>query len=243
MTPAHGITLLLWTLTIASEAVLAYVLTFKPGRKTYPAFNIFINFCLSRSLLLYAINIGGNREAYFYVYYVGVLLECGIKACVMVEIVRELFYPISILPGRSLNEICATVAFTTLVCVISAVLFPSTYPHLLFAAARVADRTFTFMVCLLSWAIALHAYKLGIPWRKRLLGIALGLGFDATVTSVVLTLGTSVGKIASVNLGMLIVCSGFVAMNTWTYFFLLPEPELISPASYRRLERSNLKEY
>lgn len=229
MTPAHGITLFIWSLTIAAEFYLTWILNFRPGRKTYPAFTVYINFCLCRSLILYALNLAGAQGAYFYTYYTGVILDCGLRACIVIEVARELFYPITILPADSYRNICVTVTGVTFACVASALLFPSNYPHLLFAAAREMDRTVSFLVCALFWAVAFHAMKLGIPWRKRLLGIALGLGLDATMNSVALAITSSTGRAFSMQVGLLIVCSGCGAMLTWNYFFLISEPVLVSP--------------
>lgn len=228
MTPGYGLTFIIWTLTIISEGLLCLLFVIRPGRKQYPAFRTYVNFCFSRSLVLYAINASGNHYAYFYASYVGVLLESVIKFFAVVEITKELFHPVSILPGKTYSQMCISVTTITAACIGASIFFPSLYPHLLFASARLMDRTITLLFAGVMWVIVIYKSRLGIPWRTRLFGIVVGFGFDLTVNSAVLAISTSSGRAITHSVGMVVCFSALVTMSTWTYFFLQPEPALIS---------------
>jgi hypothetical protein len=208
-------------IVLSCETILAVTLFLFPGRKQYPAFRLFVYFLWAKDAFLFWLSITDQSALYFYSYYTLGLVEAAFTVAVILEIVRELFFPVSILPGITYKEFICSVMGVTLVCIVTGVLFPCNYPHLLLSSAWTMERSITALECGCLWISILFARRLGIPWRKKLGGITSGFVLQTSVATVALMLppGAVVGR--------LVMASGVLMCAVWSFALVQAEPTLI----------------
>jgi hypothetical protein len=222
---------ILYSTTVALEVLLSILLIVRPGRKRYPLFQSLAFYTCAKDLALFSIHLSRDRATYFYAYYTLGIIEAVLAFCVVAEVARELFFPVTILPKVTVKKMLCTVIGVTTTTFGLGVVLPCRYPDILFSAAWTVERTLTSLECAMLWISILFAWRLGIPWRKRLGGIVAGLTFQTSVSVAALS------NSPNPTVGRVIMISGMVTMIAWIYTYFLPEPALISVQYFLKLKK------
>lgn len=213
--------MILYVLTLLSEITVTLLLAIRPGRKRFPMFQMLVTYTCIKDLCLFGIWVSHLRGPYFYAYYTFAIIEVAFLIGAIAEVAREMFFPVSILPGLTVMKLLSCVTGVTLACLGAGVVFPSRYPDILFSAAWTAERSSSAIACGLLWVSIGFARWLGIPMRKRLAGIVAGLTLQTSIATIALA------QTPSTAVGHVIMVSGIATMIVWASAFLLPEPKLL----------------
>src|SRR5579859_1778393 len=211
----------LWIGSIVLQVALALALLAKRTWRNFPAFAVYIFFCLFEAGVTYA--LFGNKVAYFWAFW-----SCEAVAIVLgLAVVREIFTNV-FSPHPALRKLAtmifraAVIALVVLACVViyvqSGNVSGSMVNALLLAAeaARLVEVGVIMFLFLSSTAFGLH-------WRQNVFGIALGLGTFAAVDLITVTLIGHVSPATEVVFKLARGISFSSSLLIWLGYLLVPE--------------------
>lgn len=221
----HLLEYVLWAAGPVAQIALLAIMGQRKLRKEFPVFFSYTVFCIISTVALFFFYRSGPA-AYFSAYWTSSGLSMLFGLAVIHEIFVYSFRPYSTLMdfGRLLFRWAAAVV--TLVAIIMALGSHSSAMSLLLEAILVTGRSVRVMQCGLVLLLILFASHLGLSWRSRVFGIALGFGCFSAVELISFTLRARFGYIEGVNTVMSIAAqaSYLCAIALWTTYMLAPEP-------------------
>jgi hypothetical protein len=193
------------------------------AKRTWGRFPFFTGYvCLSFAVSIAEYLLLRNRSVYFYVYWIGEAIGIGLGLFVVYEIFRHLFTVHDALLRL------ATITFRiAIVILLSAGLIvflmqpPSHTSNLRAAVEAVEQATRIIEVGLLMILFGCSA-AFGLHWKQAEFGIALGLGFFATIELMAVTLRPLVGHQGVVLLNVMRIAAFDCSLFIWMGYLLAP---------------------
>lgn len=207
-----------------------YFMLRSKAHKTYPALvgylALSLLFGISFGILPYGPHsINGNVRYmwYFWGYWTTYLASAALLLLTIQSIFRQIMAP---LPGLSRLGV---LAFRWVVCISIIVAIGSSYmptamnsQPLVVIASEIMRCVSIIELCLLAF-VTLVVQKLGLSYRSRPFGIALGFGMMASMEFVLSAIGfRHEGAFTVTNIAA--QASGVLALALWAYYFAKPEP-------------------
>jgi hypothetical protein len=206
---------------MVAEAAIMLLLIKGRAIRTFPAFFLYICWCLFSDIFLYFIRVLYPAQTYFKIYLMQLMFDTVMIFAVLVEVAWSILSPIrSSLPKHSWIGIAALVALG------GAILWPisglAAPDHLSSAGMNLfkLQQTPAILRAVLFLALAAFSQVLSIGWRDRELQIATGLGFYSIVSLAVTILHTH--QAVGAQYGWLDEVASFsylAALGYWVYSF------------------------
>jgi len=217
---AHTIDYVLWCITPALMAVVAFCMVRRRLHKQYPYFFNYVVFQVLSFLIEFPLR---NWINYYYVYWTVQALAVVVSFAVLLEIFRDAFRPYEALRDLSLILFrwCALVVL--LVAGMWAITsWRGNQLDNFTNAIYLVDRSIRMMQCGLVLFMLLFSEYLGISRRNVLFGIAVGFGFFAAVNMLVMTALTNHSFLSKPNLSRLSGSAYIVSTLIWLAYTALP---------------------
>ncbi len=218
--PSHAAFELLW---IAEPILESVVLAGLIWRKAYRQYRWFSLYMLAEVLafpVLYPLR--GSETAYFYAYCVTAALSVVLGFAVIHEIFISIFRPYHTLRdlGSVLFKWAALVML--LVAMIVSASGQALHREPLVEATLILERSIRVVQCGLIMFLLLFSKYLGISWKQRSFGIALGFGSYATIDLSLLAL--HLGAHISQDVANLITMSAYIgSIGVWITYSMMKE--------------------
>jgi Ca2+/Na+ antiporter len=189
-------------------------------RRHYPAFTAFMAFCVLRSLVLFYV-AHEAMDLYQIVLWGSYLPQLVLLIMLVVEGFQCLFSPISTLPkGTLAHFIEASCACLGVVTVLT-LMYPGESSIPWVTCMWAMDQATSWVLFTIFGLTAIMATYLGIPWRHRLFGIALGFSLYLAVDCIVTTVSAQ-SQLEAWPIGMVAFLGACII---WAYFFATSEVE------------------
>ena len=167
-----------------------------------------------------------SEQVYCYFYWFSNLVIDGLALAVTLEIFRDIFKPYEALRQFGTVMFRWIVAVMVLVSVVSAVSTGSVHPaDIINSVSVMFDRGLAILQCGIVLFLLLSNRYIGVSYRQRVFGIAIGFGFNAAVTMLVLSAIHWVPSSMVRPLSGVMSLSVCVAEGIWLTYFFLPQPE------------------
>ncbi len=222
MTLWHDV--VVWALAIGLPATVSLEMWRLRVRKEYPiVFWFCVTTTLTSSLLL---SVVSYPKIYYYAYWGVYLIGDFFALAVMLEIFRGIFRPYDALRRLGTVMFRWTVAVLVLVSIAS---FASNL-HLnrggaVWSAMTVFDHSLQVLQCGIVLFMMLSSGYLGIPYRHRVFGIALGVGIASSINLIAVSLYHSVPANWMGVLNFLMMVSAQIAFVVWLIYLYIPQPQ------------------
>jgi hypothetical protein len=166
----------LWIAKPAFEAVVAAGLFWRKAYRSFPFFLAYIVAQIMTWCILYPISLKGSSELYFYAFWVTAAVVLGLGFAVIHEVFLDVFRPYHTL--KDMGSVLFKWAGLVMLIVAGAVAASSRFSEdePLVQAIITLQRSMRVVQCGLVLFLLLFSRYLGISWRQRSFGIALGFG-------------------------------------------------------------------
>ncbi len=216
----HFIFEVLWR---AEPFLESAVLAAMVWRKSYREFRWFFAYIIAQVLqILVLYPLRNSQTAYFYAYCITAAASLGLGFAVIHEIFVDIFRPYHTL--RDLGSVLFKWAglVMLLVAIIVSASGQALHREPLVDATMILQRSMRVVQCGLILFLLLFSKYLGISWKQRSFGIALGFGFYAAIelSVVALRLGAHISEDV---LNLITMSSYMVAICVWIAYSLLKE--------------------
>lgn len=228
MTGYRLLYLYLWIAPHALQAVLAVMMVRRKLVREFPAFFVYTVQEVLQFIVLFAMDKidAVSGQAYTMAWFVGTAVSIVLRFAVVYEIFEHVFsnYP-------TLKELGTVILrWATVVLMIIAVVLVgySTTGEIDWAkiAISIVDRAVSVVQCGLLVLLVLLARFLSFQWRSYAFGIALGLGFFASVELGLSAIRTELGlSVALDTLALATMASYHCCVLFWIVTLLLPQHE------------------
>ncbi|MGE5207345.1 MAG: hypothetical protein ACM3PW_17175 [Chlamydiota bacterium] len=227
----------LWVAHPVMQVVLAAAIWRRKLLRTYPVFFAYI----VSEVMLFGVLFASqkNYDYYFYLYWV----SAGISATLGFKVIHEVFTDV-LRPFHALRDFSSMlVRWAGLVVILIAILAAMGGSHSGFtritAGLLSLERSVRVMQCGLVLFLLMFSRYLGISYRHRSFGIALGFGFFAAVELAVIGLRvTGVVNPTVLNLASMIAYN--ISVVVWLCYFALPAAEQRRSATLLQPQRWDL---
>ncbi len=163
-------------------------------------------------------------EQYFYAYWTSGGISVLLGLAVIYEIFLEAFRPYAELRRLGLLMFRWSALVLALVAVVVAASSSGEHADRVVAGVLAVERSIRVLQCGLVLLLFLFADHLGLSWRHRVFGIALGFGFFAAVQLTLVTLFSTLGVAAEVTLSLLKSAAYTISALVWMAYMLAPQP-------------------
>lgn len=210
----------LWLTEPALEAVVLAAMIRRRSYRQFPWFAAYIAAQIVIVALLYPLK--DSRSAYFYTYWITALFSLGLGFAVIHEVFVDVFKPYHTL--RDLGSVLFK--WAGLVMLLVAAIMSASGQVLqkepLVDATMMLQRSMRIVQCGLILFLLLFSKYLGISWRQRSFGIALGFGTYATIelSVVALRLGA---HISEGTLNVITMSAYISAIGIWIVYALMKD--------------------
>jgi hypothetical protein len=223
----------LWLAPYVLQLILAVLLWRRNFQKQYPVFLIFATVTALAQFTLYAADVlpSVSATAWWYVLWVGFLVEALIKFALIGEIFGAVFglYPSVAKPGKLL--ISGVGVVLVLIATLVAAYTHKDNIHWIVSGAHILEQTIYLIECGLILFLFLFAAYFKLSWSRSSFGITLGLGISACVQLATWALAAN-ANFSVQNRTLL----DFVHMATyhlcvliWFYYLLVPTKSASKP--------------
>ena len=219
-TPSHTAFEMLWVAEPILESVVVAALIWRKAYRQYRWFFAYMAAQILQVCILYPLR--DSRTAYFYAYCITAAISLVLGFAVIHEIFVSIFRPYHTL--RDLGSVLFK--WAGLVMLLVAVIVSASGQALqrepLVEVTLILERSIRVVQCGLIMFLLLFSKYLGISWRQRSFGIALGFGAYATIDLSLLAL--HLGEHISQNAENLITMSSYVlSICIWIAYSLVKE--------------------
>ena len=216
----------LWLGVPAVQGLLLYWMAQRKLHRQYPFFFSYTILQIISSMALLFIHWNGTYATYFYSYWTSSLLIAFAEFAVMYELFCEAFKPY----GALRNMGAVIFRWAGLVLVLTATLIAASSNGAamtqVLAGVLTLERGVRVVECGFVLLLLLFAGHLGLTWRNRVVGIALGFGLFSAVELTVLTLRYQMGpEFGSGQFLSLLKSFAYAgAAILWTTYSLMKQP-------------------
>ncbi|MGC2744652.1 MAG: hypothetical protein WA672_15865 [Candidatus Angelobacter sp.] len=202
------------------QGLLSFALFAKGSWRRFPFFSAYVGLSFVVGVVGYSLQKSPN--AYFYAYWLGEALGIALGLLIVYEIFRHLFTVHGAL--LRLATVTFKIAFGVLLIAGLIVFFqsPSHTSSLAKAILAVEQATRIIEVGLLMILFICSA-AFGLHWKQAEFGIALGLGFFATLELMAVTLHHLVGLHGAELLNVMRIAALVCSLFIWLGYLLAPE--------------------
>lgn len=210
----------LWIAPLAVLTMVAFLMVRRGLRREYPFFFSYaILQVLTVPVELYVYHY--SQQLYFFVYWVFGALSIGVAFGVIHEIFCKVFEPFHTL--RDLGNVLFRWAAVILV-VVALLTAWSAPVHLNYVSGVFTlERSIRVMQCGLVLLMMFCENLVGLTWRNRIFGIAVGFGTLAATDLVAVALVANYGTHVTFAANLLKMSGYFIATLTWATYVSLPE--------------------
>jgi len=206
---------------LSLQGLLALALLLKRYWKRFPFFAGYV--WLSFAVGIVAYPLQKSHVAYFYVYWLGEALGIGLGLFVVYEIFRNLFtVHKALLRLATLTFRIAAVVLLSAGLIIFFMQTPNNVSNIGTAVMAVEQATRIIEVGLLMILFICSA-AFGLHWKQAEFGVALGLGFFATIELAAVTLRPLVGAHGFALLNVIRIVALDCSFCIWLGYLLVPE--------------------
>jgi hypothetical protein len=205
---------------LALQGLLAFALLAKRTWRQFPFFSGYIWLSFAISIAEYLLL--RNRSVYFYVYWIGEAIGIGLGLFVVYEIFKHIFTVHSaLLRLATLTFRIAIVILLSAGVIVYLTQPPSQTTNLRVAVQAVEQATRIIEVGLLMILFVCSA-AFGLHWKQAEFGIALGLGFFATLELLAVTLRPLVGHSGVVLMNEMRTAAFDCSLFIWLGYLMAP---------------------
>ena len=183
----HSLDYVIWIATIGGQWALLFLCKRFGLRKSLPKYFWFVAFLCLQATALFSISEFLPYRIYFWSFYSGLVVETILLLCVLYDVFRRVFDPLSSLRPKTLAKLGAAIAVILILAITLAFSQPAANSSVITSLVRTLHRSTEFVIALSFWSLVMYARALGIPWRSRLAGIAAGflvyLSVDTATTA------------------------------------------------------------
>ena len=211
-TPSHTAFDMLWVAEPILESVVLACLIWRKAYRQYRWFSAYMAAEILQVCILYPLR--DSRNAYFYAY----CITAGMSLVLGFAVIHEIFIGI-FRPYHTLRDLGSVLfKWAGLVMLLVAVIVSASGQALqkepLVEAMLILERSIRVVQCGLIMFLLLFSKYLGISWRQRSFGIALGFGLYATIDLSLLAL--HLGAHISEDVANLITMSAYIiSIGIW----------------------------
>jgi hypothetical protein len=204
----------LWIASPVLQLAVVALMLWRRMHKTFPVFFIYIASQVAMFVLVYPIHRWFGYEAYFYAYWVCAGIALVIGFMVIHEIFLDIFRPFHTL--KDLGSILFKWAGLVMLLMagVVAAASPSSSAGPLVQSVVTVQRCVRIIQCGLILFLIIFSKYLGVSWRHRSFGIALGFGSFAITEQIAVALRAS-GYIKEATLNFAILMSYNIAILMW----------------------------
>jgi len=233
----------LWIAPHALLGVVAVIVFRRRLYREFPCFFVYVLYEILQFILLFALRSipSVTGEQYAYTHYFTLLLSIALRFGVIDEVFKDLFRESQLLKVAARRSLQCVAGLLFLTGALLAVYAPGDQSIML-VAGSIISRGAAMVQCGLLLSLLLCSPLLGLTWRLRTLGIALGLGVVSSVDLATYALRTEFSSPAWVPyLNFALTAAYFVAVSIWIGYLLAPErePALLAGVSREEVETLN----
>lgn len=206
---------------LSLQGVLAVALLLRRYWRRFPFFAGYIWLSFAVGVVSYPLQ--KSHVAYFYVYWLGEALGIGLGLFVVYEIFQHVFtVHKALLRLATVTFRIAAVLLVSAGLIIFFMQSPSSVSNIGTAVLAVEQATRIIEVGLLM-SLFICSAAFGLHWKQAEFGIALGLGFFATIELIVVTLHPLVGQHGWALLNITRIVALDCSFCIWLGYLLVPE--------------------
>lgn len=229
----HGYEIALLVAGFVLNSALVYRMWQTGLVKEYPAL---FRYCVANSIAMIGTALClrfASPTVYCYYYWFETIAIDSLSLAVTLEIFRDIFKPYEALRHFGSVMFRWILAVMVLVSVVSAVSTGSMHPSaILNSVSMMFDRGLEILQCGIVLFLLLSNRYIGISYKQRVFGIAVGFGIGAAATLMVLSVIEWVPTSLIQPLGGLMNLAVVMGQAIWLAYFFIPQPErLISDAA------------
>ena len=226
VTSKEQIILALWVVHPVLQLVVAGALYKKKLYRSFPYFFAYIVAQILIFCILYPAYRAGLSEGYFFAYWLTTAISVGLGFKVIHELFLDIFRPYHTLKdlGSVLFKWAGLVMLLVAGVMSASSRIGSGDADPLVQAIITLQRSVRVVQCGLILFLMVFSKYLGISWRQRSFGIALGFGGFATIELSVIAL-CSAGYIPQTTMSLANVVAYNMAIATWIVYALMTGPD------------------
>src|SRR5678816_241595 len=228
--------LILWAFHPVFETAVAVVMWRRNLNKTFPAFYAFLLWGVLQFAVLFPIYIAGNYEWYYYCFWGGMAVDVVLGFRVIHEIFLDVFRPYHTL--KDLGTVLFKWAALVMLLVSAVVAFSKASVEMgpIVHAIYTLHQSVRLTQCGLILFLLVFSSYLGISWRQKSFGMALGFGSFATTEMgvMVLNMGGYISMTAMNVINMVVLNLSFVL---WMGYMAAKSPERDSASTLLQSQR------
>jgi hypothetical protein len=219
----------LWVAPNVFLLVLAFLIRRRGLHKQFPIFQIFAITIAIEQLTLYAVDVipSVSGETFWRVYWVGLLIEAGLKFALVGEIFSLLFARYSSLANIGKRAIQGLGLILVTVATLTAAYAPVDNPrYSIISHAHILDQSIYLIECGLLVFLFVFAAYFHLSWSRMSFGIALGLAVSACIhlaTWAIVANGRLLNQRHLVD--FLNMATYHLCVLIWCYYLLVPQKE------------------
>src|SRR6266568_5480290 len=218
----------LWVVPIILQAVLAAAMIRRNLRGQFPFFFHYLVLQFLSSSVLFVLFQLRNYPVYFYAYWSLAVARAALGFAVIHEIFDNTFRPFAAL--RDFSRIVFRWAALILALMVGVMMMTSssTGSSRLIVGILTIERGVLLIQSGLLLFLLMYSSRLGMTWKHHSFGIALGLGFNASVHLILSSWLTRHGTGWSPTYNVLLSVCYNVAVLTWATYMFSPEPARVT---------------
>ncbi|HEX3321289.1 MAG TPA: hypothetical protein VHR84_11340 [Terriglobales bacterium] len=216
--------LILWGFQPVAETVVAFVMWKRKLNKNFPAFYAFLLWDILQFSVLFPIYLAGSYRWYYYGFWVNMAVYVVLGFRVIHEIFIDVFRPYHTL--KDLGTVLFKWAALVMLLVSAVVAFskPTVDQGPIAHAIFTLHRSVRLTQCGLVLFLLVFSKYLGISWKQKSFGLALGFGAFATVEMGVIVLNIG-GYISSTTMNLTNLIAMDASILIWLGYMLAESPE------------------
>jgi hypothetical protein len=211
---SHQAQLVLWVAHPLLQSGVAAVMVRRKAHQGFPVFFRYLLCQIGIFAVLFPIYQSGAYKPFFYGYWISAAISLVLGFLVIQEIFLDVFQPYHALKdlGAVLFKWAGLVML--LVAGVVAAASPATSQGPLVEAVLTIQRCVRVIQCGLVLFLLVFSNYVGISWRQRAFGIALGFGGFASAELFAVALNAS-GYLSEPSIGVINMCAYNLAILTW----------------------------
>jgi hypothetical protein len=211
---SHEAQLVLWSAHPVLQLGVAGVMVWRKLHRRFPVFFRYVLCQIGIFAVIFPVYLSGSYKPFFYGYWITHAISLVLGFLVIQEIFLDVFQPYHTLKdlGAVLFKWAGLVML--LAAGVVAAASPATSQGPLVEAVLTVQRCVRVIQCGLVLFLLVFSNYLGVSWRQRSFGIALGFGGFASAELFAVALNAS-GYLSEPSIGVLNMCAYNLAILTW----------------------------
>lgn len=211
---SHEIQLVLWSAHPVLQLGAAGAMAWRKLHRRFPVFFRYLLCQIAIFAVLFPVYLSGSYKSFFYLYWISAAISLVVGFVVIQEIFLDVFQPYHTLKdlGAVLFKWAGLVML--LAAGVVAAASPATSQGPLVEAVLTVQRCVRVIQCGLVLFLLVFSNYLGVSWRQRSFGIALGFGGFASAELFAVALNAS-GYLGETSIGIVNMCAYNLAILTW----------------------------